>query len=153
MKSIMRRATIVYICMIGLLIGGLWTILRIGRNLRPPHNLSGQWLCRPVEALESEPLPLEVIQSGRFLTVHFPKMDPLKFTFKKEELDPSGKVTAIHWEGSNAKLVVRLPQPNPKPEDTIIRYWFELEKPVRATWRARRVPTDEVTAVPTGAAH
>jgi hypothetical protein len=153
MKPMMRRATIVYICMFGLLIAGLWTILRIGNTLRPPHDLSGQWLVRPVEASpESEPLPMEITQSGRFLTVNFPKIDPVKVKFKKEEFDASGKVIAIHWESSTAKLLVRLPQP-PKTPDEKVRYWFELEKPKRATWRARRLPATEVTAAPTDAAH
>jgi hypothetical protein len=147
MTPVMRRATIVYIGMVGLLVAGLWTILRVGRWVHAPHDLSGQWLIRPVEASpESEPLPMQVTQSGRFLAVEFPDMPPMQLTLQKEEFDNAGQVTAIHWEGHQAKLVVRLPSP-PKIPDEKPRYWFELEKPHRATWRARRVVPKEVAAV------
>ncbi len=148
MTPAMRRATIIYIGMVCLLIVGLWVIIRIGSHLRPPHDLSGRWLARPVEASpDSEPLPMQVTQSGRFLTIELPDLPPLKVIFKEQEFDPSGNVTAMHWEGRNAKLLVRLPAPAKKPDEKT-RYWFELEKPIRATWRARRLPPDEVASAP-----
>jgi len=143
-----RRATLAYIAMVPLLVAGLWTILRIGRNLRPPHDLSGQWLVRSVEASpDSEPLPMQVSQSGRFLSVEFPDMPPLKVTLQEEEFDPSGQLIAMRWEGSNVKLIVRLPSSSSKPGEKP-RYWFELEKPHRATWRARRLLSSESASVP-----
>jgi hypothetical protein len=146
MTPVIRRATVVYIGMIALLIAGLWTILRVGRTLHPPHDLSGPWLIRPVEASpDSEPLAMQATQSGRFLTVEFPEMAPVKVTLKDQEIDSSGRVTVMHWEGSDAKLVVRIP-PAPKTPDERVRYWFELEKPHRATWRARRVLPEEIAA-------
>lgn len=66
------RPTVVYVTMLGLSVVGLWVILTLGRNLRPPPDLSGQWQLTPLSAQAAKlGATMQVEQSGRFLQIKF----------------------------------------------------------------------------------
>lgn len=143
----MNRSTLIYVGMFLVLIAGLWAILRVGSRIEPPHDLSGSWSARPIDASpDADPIRMEIIQSGRFLTLQLTNAPTLNVRLKSQDRDPDGRVTALHWEGGGAQLIVRLPTPPKTPEDKV-RYWFQLEEPTRMTWRARKLTGDELTVV------
>ena len=143
----MNRATLVYLGMLLVLIAGLWAILRVGSRIEPPHDLDGSWSARPIDASpDADPVRMEIIQSGRFLTLHLVDMPTLNLRLKSQERDGTGRVASLHWEGGGAYLVVRLPTP-PEMSEEKARYWFQLEEPKRMTWRARKLSGEELTVV------
>ena len=146
----MNRSTVLYLVMFLALIAGLWGILRIGSRLEPPHDLSGSWSARLIDASpDADPLRMEIIQSGQFLTLDLPGAPLLKVRLTEVTHDADGRV-ALHWTGPDAKLVVQRPTP-PKTPDEKVRYWFQLEGPTRMTWRARRMTNQELTVVSSSA--
>lgn len=148
----MNRSTVLYLVMFLALVAGLWAILRVGSRLEPPHDLSGSWSARPIDASpDADPLRMEIIQSGQFLTLDMPGAPLLKVRLTKIERAPDGEVAALHWEGGGAKIAVRRPT-QPKTPDEQVRYWFQLEEPTRMTWRARRLTDKELTVISSSAA-
>jgi hypothetical protein len=70
--SAASRPTVVYVIMLGCSVVGLWVILTLGRNLKPPPNLSGQWKLTPAgNASAKVGTTMQVEQSGRFFQIAF----------------------------------------------------------------------------------
>jgi|SRR5665213_2870815 len=70
--SAASRPTVVYVVMLACSIFGLWVILTLGRNLKPPPNLSGQWQLTPLTPETANMgSTMQVEQSGRFLQIAF----------------------------------------------------------------------------------
>src|SRR5262245_10495239 len=77
------RATVLYLMMVLLLVGGLEVIRHIGNTLVAPQDVAGVWRlsvpvpsssCPILEFKEGEPQSLQVEQSGRYLTLIFSDM-------------------------------------------------------------------------------
>ncbi len=73
----MNRAAVVYLVMLVVLVGGLWTVLAIGSSLEAPQDLAGKWQLSPAGPDGWGP-DMQVEQSGRFFQVfidHGPRLD------------------------------------------------------------------------------
>ena len=70
--SAASRPTVVYVVMLIACAVGLWIILSVGENLKPPANLAGQWeLTATTPQSAKVGTTLQVDQSGRFFQVAF----------------------------------------------------------------------------------
>jgi hypothetical protein len=65
----LSRSTIVYLVMLVVLVGGLWTVLAIGGHLDAPEDLAGTWTIQSAAG----PVDLNVEQSGRYFELTFGK--------------------------------------------------------------------------------
>jgi hypothetical protein len=72
----MSRASVVYLVMIVVLVGGLWAILAIGGQLSAPEDLRGRWTPAGPAAWPG----LTVEQSGRYFELSFDGTAPFGVT-------------------------------------------------------------------------
>ncbi len=66
----MSRATVVYLVMLVVLVGGLWGVLAIGATLSAPENLDGRWAAAGGSAVNTWK-GLTVEQSGQYFQLAF----------------------------------------------------------------------------------
>ena len=102
----MKRAAIIYFVMLAVCLGGLWTILAVGSDLRAPSDISGSWTLsspmtqNPETAATSHAV---VEQSGLFIRVAF---DDQPFQdFRLQPADDQGDHERIRLIGSSVELV------------------------------------------------
>lgn len=104
----MSRATIVYVLMLLLGVGGLWLILGAGSRLRAPTDLSGAWGVGSEDPTIPETLgdTVNIEQSGRFVRLDFAKGLIIDVKLKDESLpDPvHGKLLDMIFEGPTWKM-------------------------------------------------
>ena len=130
----MSRATLVYIFLLSVCAGGVYTIIRIGAGLHATPDLSGTWditdAAKPAEGKGTATLTVE--QSGRFVQVQF--SDGLHLDLKA---DPPGPPDAegtrkVRMAAGEWKLIARFENRDPT------QAYFILDGPRRATFPARR---------------
>ena len=107
------RPTIVYGVMLACTAVGLWAILAIGHDLKPPPNLAGQWRLIP-ETRGSAALgsTMQIEQSGRFLQVSFENTPRESFRISNSQtpghVELSGDWGLLRFDGLDAPGPTRL---------------------------------------------
>jgi hypothetical protein len=112
------RPTVVYLVMLGCSVFGLWAILAMGRNLKPPPDLSGQWqLTRATSEPAKTSSTMQVEQSGRFFQITFENSPAfgmqLTDASKAGNVAMRGKSITMEFSGldtpDSAQIVVNAP--------------------------------------------
>ena len=94
----MSKAYVVYVLMFAAAIGGLWVILTLGRAMKAPDDLSGEWTVKwdgapPAEFKDGT---MRVSQSGRYFVLSFGARPATGFTLQSD------------WQGAQDGRILKM---------------------------------------------
>ena len=140
----MSRISILYVSMIVVFVAGLWTVVRVGRTLKAPHDLSGTWaVVQPAEPT-APAQTLTIAQSGRFAKVKVNDQKPVELVLASQTAAPT---TQMVFENGGQRLTVA----GVAADNAAGLYRFLFDGPVRGEWTAKRETA--AAAKPAGATH